>query len=265
MLERHVEVGQHIALGHQGNDLVHMRIGVDVMQPHPHVEFAQRARQLGHARLQRAPAPETGAVFDVDAVGRGVLRNHQQLLHPGLDQVLRLLQHLAHRAAHQIAAHAGDNAERTAMVAALGNLEVGVVLRREANALRRHEIGIGVVRLGAVRMHRLHHLFERMRSGHGQHVGMRLAHHVALCAEAAGHDHLAVLGQRLADRIERLLDGGIDEAARIDHDQIGVLIAAGNTIAFRAQLSEDAFGVGRSLGTAEGDKSDLGSMLGHEA
>jgi hypothetical protein len=60
-----------------------------------------------------------------------------------------------------------------------------------------------------------------MRAGDGEHRRVRGLDDVALGAEAAGDDHLAVLGQRLADGVERLFDRGIDEAAGIDDDQIG--------------------------------------------
>ena len=57
VLERDVEIGQHLALGHQRDDLVHMRIGIDVMQPHPGAELAERARQIEEAgRAPRGPS-----------------------------------------------------------------------------------------------------------------------------------------------------------------------------------------------------------------
>ena len=52
---------------------------------------------------------------------------------------------------------------------------------------------------------------------------MRLAHDSPprLGAEAAGDDDLAVLGERLADRVERFGDRGVDEAAGVDDHQVG--------------------------------------------
>ncbi len=44
VLERDVEIGQHLALGHQRDDLVDVRVGIDVVQPHPDAELAERAR-----------------------------------------------------------------------------------------------------------------------------------------------------------------------------------------------------------------------------
>ena len=52
MLERHVQVGQHAAVGHQRQHLVDMRIGIDVVQAHP---GAMRLGQLAElARTARA-------------------------------------------------------------------------------------------------------------------------------------------------------------------------------------------------------------------
>jgi hypothetical protein len=69
---------------------------------------------------------------------------------------------------------------------------------------------------------------------------MHLRHHALLRAEAAGDDDLAVLRQRLADRVERFLDRGIDEAARVDDDEVGVVVRRGRDIALRTQLRKDA-------------------------
>ena len=54
VLERHVEVGKDLALGHQRNDVVHVRIRIDVVQAHPDAELAERLAQIRHARLHRA-------------------------------------------------------------------------------------------------------------------------------------------------------------------------------------------------------------------
>ena len=81
MLKRNIQVRQHFALRHQRDYFIHMGIGVDVMQAHPDTEFAQRAYQFGHARLERLAVPKAGAVFHIHAIGAGVLRDDQQLLH----------------------------------------------------------------------------------------------------------------------------------------------------------------------------------------
>jgi hypothetical protein len=226
------------------------------MQPHPGAEAAERAGEFGHARLQRSATPEAGAVFDVDAVGAGVLRHHQQFLNAGTNQRLGLAHHLTDRPADQVAAHRRNDAEGAAVVAALGNLQVGIVARGELDAAGRNQVLEGVVWLGQRAVHRLHHLVECMRPGHRKHLGMGLAHDVALGAEAAGDDDLAVFRQRLTDCLERFLHSGIDEAAGVDHHHVGIVVAADDAVAFGAQLGQNAFGIDRRLGAAERDEAD---------
>ena len=50
------------------------------MHPHPHAEFAEGCAPVRcHARADRLAAPEARCgVFDIDAVGAGILRNYQR-------------------------------------------------------------------------------------------------------------------------------------------------------------------------------------------
>src|SRR5690606_34038742 len=141
---------------------------------------------------------------DVDAVGAGVLRDDQQLLHARLHQALGFAHDVADGAADQIAAHGRNDAEAAAVVAAFGNLQVGVMPRRELDPLRRHEVDVGIVvafgRGGFV--HGAHHLFLLLGAGDGQHRGVDLADEVFLDAHAAGDDHFAVFGDGLTDGFE---------------------------------------------------------------
>jgi hypothetical protein len=73
VLERHVEVGKDLALGHQRDDFVDVRVRVDVVQAYPHAEITQGAAQLGHAGLGGFSAHKAGSILDVHAVGAGVL------------------------------------------------------------------------------------------------------------------------------------------------------------------------------------------------
>ena len=59
--------------------------------------------------------------------------------------------------------------------------------------------------------------------------------------EATRDDHLAIAGERLADRVERFVHGVVDEAAGVHHDEVGVLVGADDVIPLRAQAREDAF------------------------
>ena len=127
VLKRHVEIGQHLAVRHQRDDLVDVRVGIDVVQPHPDAELAERASEIEEFRPQLAALPLARGIPDVDAVGRGILGDDQQLLHPGGDQPLGFAQNVGGRARDQVAAQPRDDAEGAAVVAAFGNLQIGVV------------------------------------------------------------------------------------------------------------------------------------------
>jgi hypothetical protein len=99
-------------------------------------------------------------------------------------------------------------------------------------------------------MHGLHHTGRIVRAGNREHRWMRLPDDLLLDAQAAGHDDLAVLRQRLADRVERFRDRGVDEAAGVDDDEVGAGVIGRGGVALGAQLREDALGVDESLGTA---------------
>ncbi len=70
-------------------------------------------------------------------------------------------------------------------------------------------------------MHRRDHLFVALRTGDLEHLRMPIENFLRLGSQATGDDDFAVLGQRFADRVQRLVHRGIDETAGIDHHQIG--------------------------------------------
>ncbi len=119
MLERHVEIGERLAFRHQRNDLVHVRIGIDVMQANPDPELAERAGERDELGRDLAPLPAAGRIFEIDPVGGGVLRDDQELLDAGRDQALGLAEHISGRPGGQIAAQLWDDAERAAVVTSL--------------------------------------------------------------------------------------------------------------------------------------------------
>ena len=256
MLEGYVKVGQDLALGHQRNHVVDGRIGIDVVQADPDAELCQGVAQFLESRLDRLAAPETGPVFEIDTVGAGVLRNHEDFLDPGARQVFGFGQHIADRTRDQWAAQRGDDAEGATVVAAFGNFQVGEVVRRQAHALWRHQIGIRVMRFGQVLMNVTHHLVSGMRAGDGKHRGVGGLDDVALGAKATGDDDLAVLGQGLADGVERLFHRGIDEAAGVDDDEVRIVVAWRDFVALGTQLGQDALGVATGFRATQGNKAD---------
>ncbi len=66
------------------------------MQANPGAELTQRMRKIQEACAQHLPLPPALGVFDVEAVGRGVLADDQQLLDAGLHQAFGLAHHLGH-------------------------------------------------------------------------------------------------------------------------------------------------------------------------
>ena len=89
------------------------------MQPHPDAEFAEFAGEIEKFRPHLAVLPWARRVFEIDAIGRGVLRNDQQFLDAGGHQPFGLAQHVGGRPRDQIAAQFGDDAEGAAIVATL--------------------------------------------------------------------------------------------------------------------------------------------------
>ena len=120
----------------------------------------------------------------------------------------------------------------------------------EAYALWRHQVDEGITERRQMGMNGRHHFLCGVRAGNREYLRMCLLNDIALGAETAGDDHAAVLRQRFADGVQRLLYRRIDEAAGIDHDQIGALVGARNGIAFGAQPGQYLFGIDRGLGTA---------------
>ena len=207
VLEGDVEIGEDQPLGHQRDDLVDVRIGIDVVEPHPGAELAELAGEIGHVRRDLAALPQPRLLADVDAVGRGVLADDQQLLRARRDQLLGLAQDRVGAAADEVAAQARDDAEGAAVVAALGNLQIAVVARGQLEAGVRHQVEIGDGRDRRGVMDRADHLLILMRAGDREHVGEARADDLGFLAHAAGDDDPAVLGDRLADRLQALLLG----------------------------------------------------------
>jgi hypothetical protein len=85
------------------------------------------------------------------------------------------------------------------MVAALGNLQVRKMFGREAYALCGHEVHVGIVRLGQMLMHRVHHFVGSMWPSHSKDFGVSLLHHAFFRTQASGHDNLAVFREGFTD------------------------------------------------------------------
>ncbi len=108
-------------------------------------------------------------------------------------------------------------------------------------------------------MHGAEHILIGVRTGDLQHARVALEDPLGPRAQAPGYDYPPVLLQGLPDRIQGLVDGGVDETARVDDHHVGRGVARRNLVPFRAQVSEDSLGVHERLGAAEADESDFGS------
>ena len=116
------------------------------MQPHPGAEAAEFAREIDKFRPHLAVAKRAFRIAQVQSVSAGVLRNDEQFLDAGGDELFGLAEHVGGWARDEIAAQARNDAERAAVVAALGNLQIGVMPGCELDALCRHEIEERIVR-----------------------------------------------------------------------------------------------------------------------
>ena len=153
------------------------------------------------------------------------------------------------------------------MVAALADLEIGVVARCEldpgyAEGVR-NQVYKGIMGLWQIRVHRVHHLLRRVRPGDGQNLGMHLAHQVGAVGtgfrtQASGDDDASIFCQRLANGVQTFPDRVVDEAAGIDDHQIGARERLGSLVPLGAESREDQFGIGQRLRASETDKSNPG-------
>jgi len=149
------------------------------------------------------------------------------------------------------------------MVAALGDLQVGVVFRRQLDAGLGDQIRKRIMRFGKMMVDMPHHLLRRMRPGNRKHLGMDARDHIAAIGVAAGpqtagDDDFAVLGKCLANRIERFCDRVIYEATGIDDHQVGVLVARRNLVSLGPQLRNDQFAIDQRLWAAKRNETNLG-------
>ena len=69
VLERNVEIGQDQPLAHQGNQVAHMWVGVNIMQPHPSAQLPQFAGQIGYMGADVSLC----RCLNINAIGAGVL------------------------------------------------------------------------------------------------------------------------------------------------------------------------------------------------
>ena len=104
-------------------------------------------------------------------------------------------------------------------------------------------------------MHGLDHALVLLRTGDREDPGVTSGDLLRLGAHAAGHDHLAVLVERLADGSERFRLGAVEKAAGVDDREVGTGMGTNKFIALRAQAGHDALAVDQRLRAAERDEA----------
>ena len=100
-------------------------------------------------------------------------------------------------------------------------------------------------------MHRLDHALVLLRAGNRQHFRIGLGDLLRLGAHAAGHDHLAVRMERVADGGQRFRLRAVQKAAGVDDHQVGALVLARELVALRTQPGDNALGIDQRLRAAE--------------
>src|SRR4029077_18139737 len=118
-------------------------------------------------------------------------------------QAFGFAQYVRGRPRNEVAPQLRDDAEATAIVAALGNLQVGVMPRRELDALGRQQIEERIVLRRRRAMDGLDYALVLLRAGDGEHARIMRDDLLGLRTHAAGDDHLAVRANRLANSCER--------------------------------------------------------------
>ena len=98
--------------------------------------------------------------------------------------------------------------------------------------------------------------------GHRQNTRVQALHQVfAICrllgSQATRHDDPSVLCKCLADGVQTLSHGIVDEAAGVDDHKICPCKTLGGRIALGAELSQDDFGICQCFGTAERNHADF--------
>src|SRR4029077_984066 len=184
-------------------------------------------------------------------------------------QAFGFAQYVRGRPRNEVAPQLRDDAEATAIVAALGNLQVGVMPRRELDAFRRQQIEERIVLRRHRAMDGIDYALVLLRAGDSKNARIMGDDLLGLRTHAAGDDHLAVRLNRLADSGQRLGLGTLQKAAGVDDRHVGALVRPGELIAFRPQARDDALAVDQRLRAAKRDEAylrrarDIGISLLH--
>ncbi len=287
VLQRHVHIPRHLVIARDALDQLVApvrRVGVKQANPEIPLDLLQRVEQprerrpaRGIDRLRRA-----GAFLPlVHAEVRGVLADEVDLPDAFGNEMAHLGDHGVNRPAAMPPAHLRDHAERTRVIAPLGDLGESGVRRGEpearrvvvgnVNRLARHEVERLPYVIGQRRRARQQPLDDRPGVGHlvKTDEGVHLRH---LCHQllgkplghAPGDDQpLAcpsaqpALLVRLEDRFDGLLLRRINKRAGVDDQHVGLLGIGGDLHPALDDAAEHHLRVHEVLRTTEADDPDF--------
>ena len=233
-------------------------VGIGVQKPHP---LLPRCLDGGQPLEQEREAVLKAEVL---AIAGGVLADEVDLTDARREQPGGFSHHGLEPPAAEFAAELRDHTEGAGVVAALRDLDVGIVARRGEHARRQIVIQIGH---GAIRHRRPvtggHDFFQLVGADHGVHFGNVAADLIAVALHQATRHHQSFEAAGLLELshfengLDRFLLGGVDETARVDDDDLGVLRIRSQLPAVRGELPHHDFGVHQILGAAQADKTDF--------
>ena len=214
--------------------------------------------QLGEQLVER------GLAVQILAVARGVLRDDVQLAHAVGGKTLCLFNKIFYFSAAEFSAYHRDRAERTFVIAALGDFEIGGIERRGQHSAAQL-VGEQLERAVAAE-HLLHHVGDLLigADAHSRVDLIELLGDLVLIAlrKTAGDDDrldlaLALEVAQLDDLVDALLLGGVDKAAGVHNDRVRLGRIVNDRIAASAQREQQHLRIDLIFCTAQRDYADL--------
>src|SRR5262249_39483369 len=206
---------------------------------------------------------------EVFAVASGVLADEVNLADPLLEQARCLRDHRLEAAAAEFAAILRDHAESARMIAAFRNFDVGEMAGPSRCARRLLVVGVGLgrVRGSLYAFAECDHAIKLV--GADERIALRnLLGDVAAIPphQAARHNQLLCTADLLVlghfeNGVDRFYLRGIDEAAGVHDQYIGLVGMRRQLVAFGYKLAHHHFTINEVLGTAKTDKANFQSYV----
>ena len=247
-------------LCHHPDEFIIDLVGIDIVNANP-------VYPLDFGKLTQQLRKQTFVFRQIRAVTAGVLSHHDQFLHAGAGQHPCLVEHIVHLTAAVLAPQGGDHTVGTAIVAALRDFDVGIMLRSGENPpgflLRR----VNGVKLGnrvsfqqrfdgrydfriAARtqdtVHLWHFLDNLVLVALRKAAGNQNLSDLPLCLQRTGHENM----------VDGLRFGGINKPAGVDHNHIAAHNLTTDGVPRLLDTVHHPLAVHLVFGTSKGDKSN---------